>query len=847
MPKCKNIELAFDEGGQTYDIYNALLSNGVKKEQFDRGASLYERVDGTSDYKEIVVGKLDCRITSGEVWDEALSGKYCRILKKSSDLMPPSCLFNDLDPKTVFDEFLTKKVNDAVLAIGGELKSHGFKPKTPPFEKMMRLGLYYFTYVPDANWMNWKKNSAPDELGTLFGGLDNAGLPGFRTYLEEHGGLDAGRINDDYNERNPLKALEEWRAKCTDVADILNVVFRIGGIKSVHVWADGNSAMTAISASEFVNTPPFITTTNHVFLMAGEGKDAQFYDLRNEQPSPDTYKGKDLDWYPLTDREFYAIRHLNSLWRQGSSHETMEKNCGLAQEMEMSSPAMVQTLLMCSGFMLNASSNNETDLLKTEELTTKAVQLAPDNYLALHNLGLAQTALKKYPEAGQNFKAAIRANKYFLPPYSKYADALTEMGQMDHALQVMLEGIDAAREGGLTPNFLALARLYVNKKDYDKAAGTLDEAEKNGEKYYLLYLLRGIVAYNKGDLDSAERDIKLAAALAGKDDVFALTRLYAYYSERKRDAEAFIVLKALFAADRSDEEVANALCQEYLTRKEWRKAGKTIEESLGARDLSIIWKDVPVRKVSFVSNKAASISPATVMLYAYAIWHEGREDDAGLLFGKLNDYFKQANSIEAMEKKMATIEESLENAPQKGFQGSYVKNLIVPVYYDYIQRLSTAKNFAKAVEVGQKLLAYAPDNINLWARLADLYFKTGMFKDAAKAYSTVGNMEIANNKYYSLEVGFGWLSSLWNAGEDLKPALDYLMVISQTEFQTQDVINNILDGMDMKIDGLPEKLAQKDGVKKVLHAIYTHLGNSADENGFTEEASRAFLKAAEFK
>lgn len=719
MPECKNIEPSFGSDSQTYEIYSDLLASGVKKETFDNGTLFYERVEGVSDYKEVTIGKGDCLITAGEVWDKALNGNYCHIFKKRSYLMPSSCLFNDLDPETKFDELLTEQTNDAVSAIDKELRSKGLKRKMPAYEKMLRLGLYYFTYVPDAGWMNWKKNSAPDELKVMLGGLDSAGIPGFRTYLEERGGLDLSRINDDYKERSPLNALQEWRAKCTDVADIFNIVFRLGAVRSAYIWTDGNSAVKATSESEFMSTSPFITTRNHVFLAAGEGKDAQFYDLRIDQPSPDTYKGKDFNWYPLTDREYYAFRNLNMLWQDGS-HGMIEKKCALAQEMELGRPAKVQYLLTCSDSLLSTGYTNEANLLEAEKNATEVIQIEPNNYSAYFNLGRARAYLNKHAEAIQSFKEAIRFNKYFLPPYSMCSEALLSIGQKDEALQVMLEGINVANESGQKPDSLFLAKVYIYKEDYDKASEALDEAYKNGERRYLLYLFRGIVARSKGDFDSAKREAQIAAALVGKGDLFALGSLYSYYLEQKQDAEAFIVLHALFSADRSNEKTAELLCNEYLLRKEWQKARETIEAFWDANGISLIWENTAGKTPGWPSRRLPSfkakdgqkpqVMPTTILLYACAISYEERKEDAKILVSSLNNFFYQAGGVEEIEIAVEFIEEFLGKVPKEAVDELFVSNMIVPVYYSYLFKLSTMKDHAKAIQVGQKLLSHAPDN-----------------------------------------------------------------------------------------------------------------------------------------
>jgi tetratricopeptide (TPR) repeat protein len=142
---------------------------------------------------------------------------------------------------------------------------------------------------------------------------------------------------------------------------------------------------------------------------------------------------------------------------------------------------------------------------------TQAVRLAPDDYVAWYNLGLARWNLRQNAEAIEDYTEAIR-----LKP--DYAKAFYNRAIVRGALRDFQGEIDDYTETiRLDPNYHQAynnrAATYIDLKQYDLAIMDANQAIRLKDDYTDAYYNRGLAKKNNGDVAGALADYDKALAL----------------------------------------------------------------------------------------------------------------------------------------------------------------------------------------------------------------------------------------------------------------------------------------------------------------------------------------------
>ncbi len=148
---------------------------------------------------------------------------------------------------------------------------------------------------------------------------------------------------------------------------------------------------------------------------------------------------------------------------------------------------------------------------RARELFQKALADDPNDVNARHNLALLLARRREFGEADALWKANIQAAD-FLPSRIAYAASLADRGEPKAAI-VQYEEIVAGK-----PEYVgareALAKLYLEQKQVDRALPEIDRGLKRSPSNAALLELRGDAHSSLGEADAARSDWTAALGLA---------------------------------------------------------------------------------------------------------------------------------------------------------------------------------------------------------------------------------------------------------------------------------------------------------------------------------------------
>ncbi|HET7047085.1 MAG TPA: AAA family ATPase [Solirubrobacteraceae bacterium] len=223
------------------------------------------------------------------------------------------------------------------------------------------------------------------------------------------------------------------------------------------------------------------------------------------------------------------------LWSAGESDAALAAARRAAAWSAAGPPSSHHARALCAeGRMLVMRSRNLEAREPLEEALRIAVEVGAraEQADALNYLGCALSFLGDYPAAIEHLRSAVRLAREGgvlargLSQYENLSEILSDSGQLENALDVAGEGMDAARELGMQRSYglvltgraarcaLALGRTAE--------AGRLTSAalELGEETFFAFNVLEARARYEiaRGDLDGADRYLGVAASMAARSD-----------------------------------------------------------------------------------------------------------------------------------------------------------------------------------------------------------------------------------------------------------------------------------------------------------------------------------------
>ena len=145
-------------------------------------------------------------------------------------------------------------------------------------------------------------------------------------------------------------------------------------------------------------------------------------------------------------------------------------------------------------------------------LFSHALHVAGKNYLAHNNLARALTNEKKYTEAVEHYRTAIRINPFYLPPYLNLGLTWMEQGKLEEAMTCLTEALKI-KPGDVDVLFIR-GNLLSKKGLWDEAIAEYRMALKEKPYDSTLHNNLGLALTRKGRVDQAIEEYRAAIRLA---------------------------------------------------------------------------------------------------------------------------------------------------------------------------------------------------------------------------------------------------------------------------------------------------------------------------------------------
>ena len=179
---------------------------------------------------------------------------------------------------------------------------------------------------------------------------------------------------------------------------------------------------------------------------------------------------------------------------------------------------------------------------RAEPAARRALELDPTRADALTAMGFLEDRQYDNPAAARDyFERALAANPAHVEAYTLYADALSDLGDKMHALEVRREAVERDPLSGFLKS--RLASLLVNMRRVDEAEALLDEIFAANPDDTYGHEEFGNLRFSQGRLADAVQSYKLVHDNR-PGDPYAAANLAACYALMMDDAEAQVWVDA---------------------------------------------------------------------------------------------------------------------------------------------------------------------------------------------------------------------------------------------------------------------------------------------------------------
>jgi Tfp pilus assembly protein PilF len=145
-------------------------------------------------------------------------------------------------------------------------------------------------------------------------------------------------------------------------------------------------------------------------------------------------------------------------------------------------------------------------------LFSHALHVTEKNYQAHNNLARALTNKKKYTEAVEHYRTAIRINPFYMPPYLNLGLTWMEQGKLEEALTCLTEALKIKPGDGDV--LFSRGNLFSRKGLWDEAIAEYRMALKEKPYDSTFHNNLGLALTRKGRVDQAIEEYRAAIRLA---------------------------------------------------------------------------------------------------------------------------------------------------------------------------------------------------------------------------------------------------------------------------------------------------------------------------------------------
>lgn len=267
----------------------------------------------------------------------------------------------------------------------------------------------------------------------------------------------------------------------------------------------------------------------------------------------------DLD---TDDRIEWASLRAWALTEMGQDEQALDTLDPLLEEFPRSA-----RLLSTLGVVLS----NTNDLEDAREALEDAVELAPEDEVALANLALVYEKLREFSRAINLYDRALNLGADIDWVLQRKAAALSEVGRFPEAKATLKRYLSLVPEDA--SQWIALAILYSDDEEYDEAFECYSLAEQMAPDGPALRLNWGVTAVRAGQLQIARQQLKLLQRLEPRSTRPWLLRAFILEEESNITAARVIYERILTHADfhdRGEQTYALEMAMDFFSRHKMR-------------------------------------------------------------------------------------------------------------------------------------------------------------------------------------------------------------------------------------------------------------------------------------
>jgi tetratricopeptide (TPR) repeat protein len=366
------------------------------------------------------------------------------------------------------------------------------------------------------------------------------------------------------------------------------------------------------------------------------------------------------------------------------------------------------------------------DLSEAAKRFTTAIELAPDRAEPHRLFGLVQLAARRYDEAIDAMRAAIRIDPRDERPRIDLADALVASGRLDEAAQHLTDTLTVFQASGRARYLLGL--VYQRQGRYPQARQELAKAASLKPLLGMNSILQdvGALARSQQEYDAAIEAFSSRVDLVPNDPQAHLD-LGEMYVRQGRHEEALAEFTASLLLDRTRPDVFTSIGQVHLREGRFEKASEAARRALAldamskeahyllATSLLRLGRETEGRQELEIYQRLQTEATAA---RARQLEIEGFRRDAAISAAS-KDYGKAA----------ALLRQALERDPKSA-----------ATHRDLGLTLLNAGRAAEAIDELRAALSSAADDADLHAYLAQAYDALGRRDESARERATADRM-----------------------------------------------------------------------------------------------------------